>query len=29
MKEWVVVAGPTRSWLALAREAHRFVGATG
>jgi hypothetical protein len=25
MKEWLVVASPTKDWLALARDAHKFV----
>ncbi len=25
MKEWVALGGATRSWVELAREAHRFV----
>ena len=27
MKEWIALRGDTRRWLALAREAHAFVGA--
>jgi hypothetical protein len=27
MKEWLAVTSPNASWIALAREAHAFVGA--
>ena len=29
MKEWLALDGPPSSWVALAREAYRFVGGLG